>query len=325
MTKVAAQRSAFQMAPPGVIERAYDNPEEVWHLIEAGAPYKSITAVQKEPVGTAAAPWFRNFWALGGRVIFPGAESVFSNGRFIEAAQETFRAEVIQPLAMMTNLNAPAPAAPPHLDLPFFRGAHQREVPLWMLAPMGYSGLFQRWAIPVASVITWFYAGEGGEFEYWPEGLDGPSAKAANLSSNQGVVADNEYMYHRVCQIGREHEFLPDNEIPYEAMLRRTDSGWQITANDLVLGEYEPGGIRASVLWKAYCFKDQAEADAFTSGADSLSPELIVEIFQKDLKARGIRCDYPDNLEGKDDWSRIVREHYSALDSASAQGRHGSE
>ncbi|TNF81740.1 MAG: hypothetical protein EP301_12340 [Gammaproteobacteria bacterium] len=48
----AAQRSTIQMAPPRVIERAYDDPEEVRRLIEAGAPCKSITAVQKEPVGT---------------------------------------------------------------------------------------------------------------------------------------------------------------------------------------------------------------------------------------------------------------------------------
>jgi hypothetical protein len=300
------------MAPPRVIERAYDRPDQVWSLIERGAPYKSITAVQKEPEGTAAAPWFRNFWALGGRVIFPGAEEAFHNPNFLEAARENFSAEFVQPLAMMTNLNAPAPAAPPHLDLPFFRGAHKREVPLWMLAPMGYSGLFQHWAVPVASVITWFFDGDGGEFEYWPEGLDAPSQRVANLSSNQGVLADNEYMYHRVCQIGPEDAFLPGNRIPFEAMLERTESGWRIVANGRVLGEYPAGGIRASVLWKAYCFRDQAEADAFTSGSDNLTPGQIVDLFQQDLKRRGIRIDAPENLDGKDHWSDVIRQTYPA-------------
>lgn len=308
----AIVRAPFQMAPPAVVERAYEDPDAVWALIQRGAPYKSITAVQKEPEGTAAAPWFRNFWALGSRVIFPGAETVFHNPNFIAAARENFQADVIMPLAMMTNLNAPAPAAPPHLDLPFFRGAHKREVPLWMLAPMGYSGLFHRWAIPVASAISWFYDGAGGEFEYWPDGLDAPSRKAANLSHNQAVVADNEYMYHRVCQIGTEAEFLPENRIPYEAMLERTAEGWEITAGGEVLGRYAEGGIRASVLWKAYCFRDQAEADAFTSGADELTPAQIVDIFQQDLKRRGIRVDLPENLDGKDAWSDVIRETYPA-------------
>ena len=300
------------MAPPCLIERAYDYPDQIWSLIEQGAPYKSITAVQKEPEGTAAAPWFRNFWALGGKVIFPGAQAVFHNPNFLEAARENFAAEVVKPLAMMTNLNAPAPAAPPHLDLPFFRGAHKREVPLWMLAPMGYSGLFQRWAIPVASVITWFFDGEGGEFEYWPEGLDAPSQRVANLSGNQGVLADNEYMYHRVCRIGPENAFLPDNRIPFEAMLERTESGWRIVANGRVLSEYPAGGIRASVLWKAYCFRDQAEVDAFTSGSDNLTPAQVVDLFQQDLKKRGIRIDAPENLDGKDRWSDVIRETYPA-------------
>jgi len=311
MSQTAVSRSEFQMAPPCVVDPAFDDPGIVQALIEQGAPYKSITAVQKEPEGTAAAPWFRNFWALGGKVIFPGAEALFHNPNFIAAARENFQADVIVPLAMMTNLNAPAPAAPPHLDLPFFRGAHKREVPLWMLAPMGYSGLFQHWAIPVASAISWFYDGTGGEFEYWPDGLDAPSERAPSLSRNQAVVADNEYMYHRVCQIGSEDEFLPDNRIPFEAMLERTLRGWEVTANGEVLGSYAEGRIRASVLWKAYCFRDQAEADAFTSGSDNLTPEQIVELFQEDLRRRGVRIDPPADLEGRDRWSETIRETYT--------------
>jgi hypothetical protein len=181
-----------------------------------------------------------------------------------------------------------------------------------MLAPMGYSGLFQHWAIPVASAITWFYDGPGGEFEYWPDGLDAPSRLAGNLSHNQGVIADNEYMYHRVCQIGDAAEFLPDNQIPYEAMLELEDGGWQITADGERLASYEKGRIRASVLWKAYCFADQNEADTFTSGSDNLTPTKIVEIFQQDLKHRGIRTDPPGNLEGHDRWSEIIRQTYPA-------------
>lgn len=312
MSEAVSPRPALQLAPPRVLEHAWEDPGEVLALIERGAPYKSISAVQKEPPGTRSAPWFRNFWALGGRVIFPGAERVFHNPGFIAAAEETFKARVVQPLAMMTNLNAPAPAAEPHLDLPFFRGAHKREVPLWLLAPMGYSGLFQRWAIPVASVITWFYAGSGGEFEYWPDGLDAPGRVAAGLAANQGVLADNEYMYHRVRQIGEPSEFLPANRIPYQALLERRGEGWQITADGRVLARYAHGSIRASVLWKAYCFTDQAAADAFTSGSDNLTPARIIEIFQMDLKHRGIRIDPPQDLEGDDRWSDVIRRTYPA-------------
>jgi hypothetical protein len=119
-------------------------------------------------------------------------------------------------------------------------------------------------------------------------------------------------MYHRVCQIGQETAFLSGNQIPYEAMLERTDAGWRIVANDRVLAEYEPGGIRASVLWKAYCFRHQAEADAFTSGSDNLTPEMIVDLFQQDLKRRGVRIEAPADLSGRDRWSDVIRETYPA-------------
>ena len=94
------------------------------------------------------------------------AAPLFENEIFIQAAKERFRAESVRPVAMMTNSNLPMAGLPPHLDLPFFRGAMNREVPAWMLVPMGYSGLFQEWAVPVASAVTWFYESEGGEFEY---------------------------------------------------------------------------------------------------------------------------------------------------------------
>ena len=79
-----------------------------------------------------------------------------------------------------------------------------------------------------------------------------------------------------------------------------------------MLGHYDEGRIRASVLWKAYCFRNQAEADAFTSGSDNLQPAQIVDIFQKDLKRRGIRIDPPENLDGHDRWSEVIRKTYPA-------------
>ena len=136
------QRSASMLAPPIKLNPAFNDPDQIINLIEKGAPYLSITTVHKDPPNDNTPGWFRNFWALGGKVVFDGAEEAFYNPNFIQAAKQSFNAEIIQPLTMMTNLNVPAADSPPHLDLPFFRGAHAREVPSWMLAPMGYSELF---------------------------------------------------------------------------------------------------------------------------------------------------------------------------------------
>ncbi|MCP3913562.1 MAG: hypothetical protein GY713_21760 [Actinomycetia bacterium] len=303
-------RPASALVAPTVLERAFEDPGPVLELLDKGAPYRTLAAVHREPASTPAAPWFRNFWALGGKVLFPGADDVFHNPRYTERAKELFGAQVVSPLAMMTNLNAPGPDSPPHLDLPFFRGAHQREVPSWMLAPMGYSGLFHHWAIPVASVITWFYDGPGGEFEYWPDGFDQPSLRVSELAANQAVMADNEYTYHRVCQVGAAEDFRPHNRVPYSATLELDDDQWVIRDEGVDLARYQRGEIRMSVLWKAYCFADQAQADAFTSGADSLTPAQIVDLFQADLRHRGKSIDPPENLDGEDAWSHAIRETY---------------
>ena len=39
---------------------------------------------------------------------------------------------------------------------------------------MGTSGLFEPWRIVEVGAVAWFYAGDGGAYDYWPEGLGGP-------------------------------------------------------------------------------------------------------------------------------------------------------
>ena len=311
-------RPSGQMAPPSTVQNAFDDPERLTRLIRAGTPYKSISAAHKEPPGTRAAPWFRNFWALGGKVVFPGAEDVFQNPVLIDAAKANFNAQIIEPLAMMTNLNPPAPAAAPHLDLPFFRGAHRREVPSWLLAPMGYSGLFQRWAIPVASAISWLYGGSGGAFEYWPDGLEQPSRCVDVMASNQAVIADNEYMYHRVGAIGSQGDYLPGNTIPYTAVLHQDTDGWRIEDEGVCIARYGHDQVRVSILWKAFCFADEAEARAYRENTDNLSPELIVDLFQRDLARRGVCVEAPQDLSGNDAWSDAIRRTYTAASPAAS-------
>lgn len=311
MSVASTQRSAVMLAPPVRLDQAFDDPESVFSLIEQGAPYKTITAVHKNPPNDETPGWFRNFWALGGKVVFDGAEEIFYNPNFIEAAKKSFQAKIIQPLTMMTNLNVPAPESPMHLDLPFFRGVHQREVPSWILAPMGYSGLFQEWAIPVASAISWFYEGAGGDFEYWPNGLEQPSSRVSPPYSNSSVVADNEYMYHRVGQMGSPDSYL-EHGISSEALLYRKSAGWEIRLGEEPLREFGDHEIRISILWKAFCFKNQAAADAYHDTAFDLTPEMVVDIFNADMKKRGVDCTDPVDISSDHKWMATILDNYNS-------------
>ncbi len=255
----------------------------------------------------------RNVSHYGGKVIFEGAERFFHNPRFIEAAKQSFQADVIRPVAMMTNLNLPAVGAPAHLDLPFFRGAHNREVPSWILAPMGYSGLFHDWAIPVASAITWFYEGEGGEFEYWPNGLSQPSLTESPPYFNRCVLADNEYMYHRVGPIGPSEIQKDYEEIGHDALLSLSpDRCWQVTEDGKTRATFDYGQVRISVLWKAFCFKNDQEAASFDDHSHNLTPDRIAEIFCEDLERRGIAHDRPTDFESDSAWKETILSAYRA-------------
>ncbi|MCF8466533.1 MAG: hypothetical protein K9G33_03965 [Sneathiella sp.] len=305
-------RPKHLLAPPVRLDPAFDDPEGVVELIKKGSPYKTLSAVHRNK-GETSGGWFRNFWALGGKVVFDGAEPFFHNDRFIEAAKKSFEAEVIRPVAMMTNLNLPAEGLPAHQDLPFFRGAQNREVPSWMLEPMGYSGLFHNWAVPVASAITWFYDGEGGEFEYWPDGLGAPSKTERPPYSNCCVLADNEYMWHRVGSVGPEAERHRYDDFGHDATLTLTpDNRWRVEDEGKIVADLAYGEVRLSVLWKGYCFKDEAEAAAYDDHSNDLSKDLIIDVFCDDLAARGIRTARPGDFWNDEAWKETITSVYKA-------------
>jgi hypothetical protein len=304
-------RSKNLLAPPVKLEKAFDDPDRVVDLLKKGSPYQTLSAVHRN-IGETSGGWFRNFWALGGKVVFDGAEPLFYNKNFIEAAKTSFQAKIIRPVAMMTNLNLPAPPSPCHQDLPFFRGVTNREVPSWMLEPMGYSGLFHDWAIPVASAITWFYDGEGGDFEYWPGGLDAPSVTERPPFSNSCVLADNEYMYHRVGGVGRPEDYSLYEDIGYDATLELTDENkWQVMDNGAQLALFDYDKVRLSVLWKAYCFETEEMAASYDNHSFDLDTSMIADIFCQDLSDRGLACAHPEDFAADAAWKEAITAVYT--------------
>jgi hypothetical protein len=74
---------------------------------------------------------------------------------------------------------------------------------------MGSSGLFEAWRVIQAEALVWFYEETGGNFDYWPEGLDGPMLSERSPFGNVAVIADNDRMYHRIGPVGDPHGSPP--------------------------------------------------------------------------------------------------------------------
>jgi hypothetical protein len=54
-----------------------------------------------------------------------------------------------------------------------------------------------------------------------------------------------------------------------------------------VVSSYDEDEIRLSISWKAYCFTDTAERDAWRTNTDDLSLAMILDTLVDDLVRRG--------------------------------------
>ena len=199
------------------IEPAFEDREQIRAMFERNAPYRALATYAPEGVkeGThdgskpQVDPWFRGDWALAGKPLVEGAERILHNQKFIEAAKASFDTSFVNPEFVAVNINAPMPACTTHMDNPSFYDATRADYPLPLLRVMGSSGLFEPWRVVRASALSWFYEGIGGNFDYWPEGLDGPMLSEQPPFGNVALCADTDLMYHRIGTTGNENEELP--------------------------------------------------------------------------------------------------------------------
>jgi hypothetical protein len=188
------------IAKPIRIEPAFEDRGFVRALFDRHAPYRAVAAylpdgsddtVDARPAD-AVNPWFRETWALGGKVLVDGAEEILGNPRFLAAANALFPSARIVPKLVVVNVNAAMPAGVPHVDVPVFRGASRENFSLRLLMAMGASGLFERWRVNEVGAIAWFYDGPGGGFDYWPDGPTGPMQTESAPFDNVAIVADTD-------------------------------------------------------------------------------------------------------------------------------------
>ena len=174
------------------LDQAFDDPAAIRRLVEVNGPFASI-ASYLPPAATGVRsggdglddvlPWFRSNWVVNGRSMVDGAEAILHNHRFIEAACAFLDVDAVEPSTVVVNVNAPMRAGAIHQDIPAFRGAGRDRYSLTLLQAMGTSGLFEPWRIVEVGAVSWFYAGAGGAYDYWPDGLDGPMAVSGPRST----------------------------------------------------------------------------------------------------------------------------------------------
>jgi hypothetical protein len=303
---------AFVPRPPIFVDRVLDDPDLVRRLAERNAPYWPVqryfaSAAEMQALSDAAAgsaragappgqmivgPVFRGDWAYD-RPLVDGVEPFLRNARFVEAARTVFDGAVVRPQIVYINLSLPMPAGDAgHTDVPAFRGVDRTRHPIWLLVTMGRSGLFERWRIPIATAVAWFYAGDGGGLTYWP---DGPDVKPKTLPArtNTALVGDNDRMFHRVESIGgADDDMVRGLTLDSQLAFAGRDE-WTVVEGDRVLARYPFRQVRISVSWKAQVLRDAEEARVVDEHRDDLGLDAVFGTFRRDLDARGIDAGRP--------------------------------
>lgn len=311
--------------PPVRISAAFEDPGLIERLLVGNGPYWTIQRYVASPAELAAVsreageqlravtlPWFRQDWAYE-RPLVAGVEPILENPAFTDAAHKLFDAGVVRPLIVYVNLMAPmAFAGEGHIDVPAFRGVDRTGTPVWLLHQMGRSGLFARWQIDIATAVSWFYEGEGGAFDYWQDGPERPPQRHAPPYTNTAIVGDNDFMFHRVAEIGGG-EAAPPVPMSLDAVLRpdRSEPGsWVIADGDRGVARHPRESIRVSVSWKAEVFRDDEAARIRAARLDDLDVERVVSRFVEDLSDRGKPISRPADPLHDPDFIAALTETY---------------
>lgn len=278
------RRLAEQNAPYWPVQRYFANVEEMQALSDAatGSP-RAAAAASGAPM--MVGPVFRGDWAYD-RPLVDGVEPFLHNERFVDAARRIFDGAVVRPQIVYINLSLPMPAGDAgHTDVPAFRGVDRTRHPIWLLVTMGRSGLFERWRIPIATAVAWFYAGEGGGLCYWRDGPDRPP-KIQPARTNTALVGDNDRMFHRVESIGGNDDDMVRGLTLDSQLAFAGDGTWQAVDGGHVLAEYPFRQVRISVSWKAQVLRDAEEARVVDEHRDDLTLDRVLDTFLADLDAR---------------------------------------
>ena len=235
--------------------------------------------------------YFRETYFYGEHTLAPGVEPFRDHEGLLAAARRLHDRPIAVPAIVYANILLPGQELAVHTDVPEFRGANRRVVPQWLLVVMRHSQLFESWRMPIATAVAYFGDAEGGDLAFYPDGPDGEAA-VYPPRHNTAVLLDTDTVFHGVDRVAGDDAPLA-RLTPGMRLRHDGDHRWSVLDGaDDVVATYRTSDLRYSVSWKAYCFADDAEHQAWTAHSDDLSLDDILDTLEADLRSRG-RLDGP--------------------------------
>jgi hypothetical protein len=243
------------------------------------------------PLAVGRTHYLRAVYADHGQPLTDGIDQILASDRLVELAHDLFHAETVVPFTVYANVYLPAQALNAHTDVPAFRGASKGQVPPWLLVAMHHSRLFERWRVPVATVVGYPGVCEGGEFSYYRPSPSESVAERITISptANSAVALDADTIFHRVEQVAGETDMLPELTRGAYLLPARAER-WHLRRGDpdpADLATFRAEEIRYSISWKAYCFPDEGAHRVWAEHSDDLALADIIPALTGLLAERG--------------------------------------
>ncbi|MEN3274043.1 MAG: hypothetical protein V7636_2804 [Actinomycetota bacterium] len=207
-----------------------------------------------------------------------GVDVLLEAPALLDAARELHGRPVIVPAIVYANILLPGQELAVHTDVPEFRGANRKIVPQWLLVVMRHSGLFERWRMPIATAVTYFGRAKGGALVWY----EGDEPRTYEPSHNTAVVLDTDSIFHGVDRVEGDDSILRDVRSG-QRLVHDGGGAWSLRSNDRIIAKVTTDDLRYSASWKAYCFADDAERDAWSSHSDDLTLDVILTTLLDDL------------------------------------------
>jgi hypothetical protein len=229
--------------------------------------------------------YFRETYAYGDEIFAPGIEPLHRNERLVQAARGLFGRPIVQPAIVYANILLPGQELAVHTDVPEFRGINRKLHPQWLLVVMHHSGLFDEYRMPIATAVSWYQNTHGGEFAFYPDGIDGPD-RTFDVRFNTAVLMDTDSIFHGVDRVMEVDAPMP-GFLPRMRLHAMGNGRWLVRDGQEVMDRYRWEDMRFSISWKAYCFRDEAERNAWRAHTDDLRIETVLDTLCADLRKRG--------------------------------------
>ncbi|MCB0997108.1 MAG: hypothetical protein KDB21_18565 [Acidimicrobiales bacterium] len=271
-------------------------------------------------------PVFRGYWMLDGQPRVDGLDWLIEFPPLVAAARRLHHGvgpaanrAVVRPTEIYAHVVCPDEREPrlgSHVDIPNFRGLGRRDHPTWLLVTMRRSGLFDRWHVPVAVAVIWFYAGAGGRYTYWPAGPDADPVTTDSPAWNCAVMGENDTMFHTGHDPRPAHS-RPEGLGPSSVLTvdPATPDVWLVVDGDRTQLTLERARIRFALSWSAQVLADADAAAQVDDHTDDLDLDTVVDIFLDDLAHRGRPVQRPADPLHEPAWVAALADAYRIVPS----------